>query len=764
MKKIILVLIGVSLNILNAYTQGVKGKVINHDGDVLPSVTIKVLERDTIPIMYFITGLNGEFNERVINKTYTLQFSFVGYESQFIRVTNQNKGIVDLGEIVLNVKNNILDEVQVIGNNMVEKVDRIIVYPSEIQMKHTSSSIELLQVLNLPGLFIDNILGKISISGTSGVKYKINNVSATYNQVAALRSNEILRVEYHQTPTARELDSNSGVINFILKENRFGTFASVDIMGAVTTGVVNGRVNAKTICNESEFSVGYVLNYRDFDKRFTDEESYYEFKNGEIRENILGIKNPFGYTNQSLSIGYTCHRRKNTIDIQFTNDFNRSFDDDHLRISNSISPSGYQRSYRADKKSYTPTLSAYYIHRINKDQVLEASLLGRLAYKDLDTKLIDTRDEAISDMLSRSSSETREVFLGEMYYRDSRNKYFSIEAGVRVSTSYTSNKYNDVKTLFNKSDAFPYLGVIGQRGNFSYQLLTAMLVYHLRINKESESNNVNNVSFLQLRYSSKRWSLRNITRYNTSSPSLSQLTDNYQRQNPLLVWKGNPTLESNQTLSNQTIVNMDIAKQIRWESGFEYHKVFKPIVDQYCYDDELVSILSEPRNAKYDQKVKVSSTLYCNTLFNIVSLRLGAEYYNFVTEGMNYRHTMNSFSWFLSVNAMYKGFGCLVNYYKPKSTLSGEFVQLDENNSSVAIRYKKKQFSIDFGVAYFLQDGAIYRSRSLNTVYNYDRHTIVKDNANMFYIKLSYSIFSGKSPFKVRKAININENETSIIE
>lgn len=764
MKKVILVLIGISINILEAYTQDVKGKVVNHDGDALPAVTIKVLGRDTIPILYFITDLNGVFNERIINKTYTLQFSFIGYESQFIKVTNQNKGIVDLGEIVLNVKDNILDEVQVMGNKVVEKVDRIIVYPSDIQIKHTSNSIELLQILNLPGLFIDNILGKISISGTSGVKYKINNISATYNQIAALRSNEILRVEYHQTPTVRELDSNSGVINFILKENRFGTFASFDIMGAVTTGFVNGRVNAKTIYNESELSVGYVLNYRDYNKRFTDGENYYEFKAGKVREKILGIKNPFGYKNQSINIGYLYNSGNNTIDIQFTNDFNKSYDDDDLSISNGISPSGYQRSYSADNKSYTPTLSAYYILTINKNQVFEANLLGRLAYRDFDTKLIDTKDEAITDMVLRGSSETRKVFLGEIYYRDSRNKYFSLEAGIRVGTSFISNKYNGVKTLFNKGDAFPYFGVIGQRGKFSYQILTAMLVYHLRINEGSETNNVNNVSFLQFRYSSKLWNFRNIIRYNTSSPTLSQLTDNFQRQNPLLVWKGNPTLESNQTLSNQTIVNMNIAKQIRWESALEYHKVFKPVVNQYCYDDNLVSILSEPRNAKYDQKVQVTSTLYCNALFNVISLRLGAEYYNFVTEGVNYRHSMNSFSWFLRVNAMYKGFGCFVNYCKPKNTLSGELVQLDENNSSIAIRYKKKQFSIDLGVAYFLQDGAIYRSRSLNTVYHYDRHTVIKDNANMFYIKLSYSIFSGKSPFKVRKAININENDTSIIE
>ena len=73
-------------------------------------------------------------------------------------------------------------------------------YPSAKQVEAATSSLGLLKSMMLPQLFVDPVQESISISGVSGVIYRINGVNASLQEVKALNPQQIARVtiaSYH---------------------------------------------------------------------------------------------------------------------------------------------------------------------------------------------------------------------------------------------------------------------------------------------------------------------------------------------------------------------------------------------------------------------------------------------------------------------------------------------------------------------------------------------------------------------------------------
>jgi TonB-linked SusC/RagA family outer membrane protein len=92
----------------------VTGKVSSSEGETLPGVS--VLIRNTT--QGTITNANGEFSLSVPGDDAVLVFSFIGYESQEVRVGNQSAFTIKL-----KVSENALSEVVVIGYGTVKKSD-----------------------------------------------------------------------------------------------------------------------------------------------------------------------------------------------------------------------------------------------------------------------------------------------------------------------------------------------------------------------------------------------------------------------------------------------------------------------------------------------------------------------------------------------------------------------------------------------------------------------------------------------------------------
>ena len=112
-----------------------------------------------------------------------------------------------------------LDEITIQAQSVIEKGDRKVILPTQNQLKMSSSGIDLLGKLQLPRITVDIMSGEITTSGNGEVQLRINGVRVTYTEISSLSPEDILRIEYHDTPGAR-YGNAAAVIDYITKNKK----------------------------------------------------------------------------------------------------------------------------------------------------------------------------------------------------------------------------------------------------------------------------------------------------------------------------------------------------------------------------------------------------------------------------------------------------------------------------------------------------------------------------------------------------------------
>lgn len=738
-------------NITFMWGQDVKGKIVDgKDSSELSGVTIKILKSDSVYYSGTTTNAKGEFKFKIPFKQFYLIVSHIGYYESKLFVDNQDGSAnKNLGNIIMHEATNSLDEVVVAASPIIEDLNKLVAYPTSKQLKGSVSGVDLLQNLRLTGLFVDPIQQKIEIQGTSGVIYRINGVNATYQQVAALKADEIERVEYAQTPSARELASNSGVINLILKKARTGTYLFADAVGAVSTGFINGNANIKTVFGKSELSLSYVVNWRDYSKRWSHESETYYYPTDTLILNKKGRYAPFGYLSQNINLGYTFNDVKNVLSIQFLNSTYASRDRNYIDVyREKPNPAQSFRNIYAKFDNYTPSLDLYYIRKINEQQAVEVNAVATLMNTDYTRSFVDrypTHEYVINNM---TDGHKKSVIFEGLYYHN--KKAINYNVGVKGSFSDVHNTYESEKNRLKRLNLYPYASVDGKMKDIAYSIGTGVEMMYTN-DMEKDTRYFRNLTTLSLFYKKNDvWSLRYTFRYTPSYPSLSDLNSIDQKQDSLIVIRGNPLLKPSQTINNKLTFTYAISK-VRVTTGLSASKTFDAMGDAFFYDSNISSFVSITKNQEYNRRFGADMNIYLNSIFNLFSLSVGGNWDNYKTKGEGYVHKLNDLTWYVFGAMQLKDFTVDFGYRKPSRQLFGEMLVLSENYSSVGVTYKKKAFSVKTGLYYPFSSGTKYSTERKSAIAPSIRNVYVKDNANMFYVGLSYNISWGKSLFNVKK-------------
>ena len=142
----------------------ISGVVVDEvDASPLIGATVVLEDGNARQVMGVTTDSNGRFELKDVPKgSYILQCSYVGYEP-FTMALKQLDKRMDLGEIRLKPASEVLDEVVVEGEQVIQKIDRQLVMPTEAQKKASTNGVALLQHLQLPNLRINAIeIGRAS--------------------------------------------------------------------------------------------------------------------------------------------------------------------------------------------------------------------------------------------------------------------------------------------------------------------------------------------------------------------------------------------------------------------------------------------------------------------------------------------------------------------------------------------------------------------------------------------------------------------------
>ena len=144
-KYILLFLMAWVIPMNSAYAQQTvtaSGSVMDEKGEVLIGVSVSVKE---VPSMGTITDIDGRFRIAGIKNGNTLLISYVGYDTQEIRMTKSNERM----RVVLTESSNVMDEVVITASGKVQK---------KINVTGAITGVEV-ATLKTPATSVSNMLG-----------------------------------------------------------------------------------------------------------------------------------------------------------------------------------------------------------------------------------------------------------------------------------------------------------------------------------------------------------------------------------------------------------------------------------------------------------------------------------------------------------------------------------------------------------------------------------------------------------------------------
>ena len=533
MKKILLFFVLTSTSLL--YSQNseviVTGTVTDSETNIpLEYATISVFNVNSEDaINGVITDSNGEFSIELSKGNYDFKVEFISFKIKYYRNITVNNPL-SLGTIELSIDENILDEIEVIGEKTeIEiKLDKTVYnIGKDLTLKGSSVS-DVLD--NLPSIEVD-IEGNVSLRGNESVRILINGkpsglVGISSNEaLKQFPSESVEKVEVITSPSARyNAEGTAGIINIILRRSKLTGFnGSLSLnSGYPERYGVSANLNYRTKKLNFFNNIGY--NTRTSEGSFINETEYYTNQaiNNFLNENgVRGSERNSNYLNTGIEyfisdktsvVGSYVFRKSDGF-TNNTNNVNQNF--------NSIS----KFSERLEKESEIDDTNEFSInltHDFNKEgHVLTMDYQKEKSSENENGFISNSQLKPILTKYLSEKVNTDEIQESELFKIDyvlPIKKDGQFELGFR-----RSNQHQDIDYLAKNEDL---------NGNFINDLnLSNTLLYNEKVNAfyMQYGNKKNKFSYLLgLRYEESKTAVKqlanntnNVKNYNDFFPTLN---------------------------------------------------------------------------------------------------------------------------------------------------------------------------------------------------------------------------------------------------
>ena len=544
MKKIFLFL----TLLFSAYTNSqennltISGKIIDSDFNTpLEYATISIYDSKKQNLINGVISDNsGFFSIELTKGLYDLKIEYISFETKTLeKIDVQNS--IDLGIISLSINENLLDEIEVIGEKTeIEiKLDKTVYnIGKDLTLKGSSVS-DVLD--NLPSLEVD-IDGNVSLRGNQSVRILINGkpsglVGISSNDaLKQFPSESVEKVEVITSPSARyNAEGTAGIINIVLRKNKLAGLngsASLNLGDPRRVGIsTNLNFRTKKISlfgNIGDNSTKYINGFKNETEYFTGrEKNNFLYENGERNsernsnyynggiEYFFNEKTSFvaSFVNNS-SDGLT--NTSNLIDQTFDNINSLS---ERLEDENEIDENkefSFNFSKKFNDKGHELTID----YQKEKSFEIESSSI-------LNSKLKPIYERYLSEKITTDENQNSELYKIDYVLPIGEEGQF--EAGFR-----RSNQHQKIDYLVEKEDNL---------GNYiSDNNLSNTLLYNEKVNAyyTQYGNKKNNFSFLLgLRFEE---SITNVTQVVNGDNTKKKYNDLFPTLNLALELKEDETI------------------------------------------------------------------------------------------------------------------------------------------------------------------------------------------------------------------------------
>ena len=544
MKKIFLFLTLLFSAYINSQENNltISGKIIDSDFNTpLEYATISIYDSKKQNLINGVISDNsGFFSIELTKGLYDLKIEYISFETKTLeKIDVQNS--IDLGIISLSINENLLDEIEVIGEKTeIEiKLDKTVYnIGKDLTLKGSSVS-DVLD--NLPSLEVD-IDGNVSLRGNQSVRILINGkpsglVGISSNDaLKQFPSESVEKVEVITSPSARyNAEGTAGIINIVLRKNKLAGLngsASLNLGDPRRVGIsTNLNFRTKKISlfgNIGDNSTKYINGFKNETEYFTArEKNNFLYENGERNsernsnyynggiEYFFNEKTSFvaSFVNNS-SDGLT--NTSNLIDQTFDNINSLS---ERLEDENEIDENkefSFNFSKKFNDKGHELTID----YQKEKSFEIESSSI-------LNSKLKPIYERYLSEKIITNENQNSELYKVDYVLPIGEEGQF--EAGFR-----RSNQHQKIDYLVEKEDNL---------GNYiSDNNLSNTLLYNEKVNAyyTQYGNKKNNFSFLLgLRFEE---SITNVTQVVNGDNTKKKYNDLFPTLNLALEFKEDETI------------------------------------------------------------------------------------------------------------------------------------------------------------------------------------------------------------------------------
>lgn len=750
-----------SLSALNART--IQGIVLSSsDSTAIVGANCRLMSADKL-IAATTTDNNGAFSvETDVKSALNLEISMTGYSSTDIIIEPGGKNL-NIGTIYLD-EGVALDEVTVTGNATINSKGRTIIYPSSTDVRASATTLSLFQKLPMAGLQANPINRNITVDGGTPV-ILINGVPSSIDDVNALQPKDIERIEYSRFTPARYADSGkSGLINITLKRRNDGGQVYVWGRSAVNTAFVDGNIRSSYHQGESQFTLQYRPSWRNYQDVYDNTtESYIgdDFR-VDLEEHD---RNPFNYHYHQLQLKYDYSPSAKTLLSATFSAMPMSNASRSIARTIDSELGNYDNRNRSTSKDFTPSLDLFLRQDFNKNNSLEAQVVGTLSSSDYRRDNNYIFSDGSEDSYIMNVDSRRRSLISEVSYIHTFSEKTSLSAGVQNTVSRSTNKYlsSDYKPILSENNNYIYAR-LGQRiGKLYVALATGAKLFWIK-NDLNKRNFIRNLSSAQVSWNiNNSWSLQGAFRYSPGIPSLTALTDYPQQTTPYLVSNGNPDLKVSENFRYTIGADYTYGKfQASLQSAYSDTK--NSVISDITYQGKGI-FLSQSVNARYRRVFQNDLSFRLSDIHGFgANLYLSLTHYR--TAGQNWSHKLTSFDG--RITLWWSKGPVTIAYWRklPGKYLSGHYVGKDENGDALQFEWQPdKHWTLSASWMYmFDKKGTRYPGWNYSSVNPSYRERYIENNGNMIVVGISYSADFGSIFRTGRRNLNNSDNGSSLLK
>ncbi len=526
----------------------IQGHLIDEKKQDLIAATIRCYINDTLLVIGGVTNSKGEFELKLpcTEQKYKLLISYLGYKETTLVLNPTKEILIRLGEIMMDKTVVQIQEVTVLAQNRINTEDKIMVFPTREQLRHSYDGYSALRMLMIPGLEADPRSATISYHRES-VLLCIDGREATREEVQNLNPKDIKRVDFYSQGRP-DYPEASTILDYILKERDYLGTIALNARHQLNKPTGSGRGTAQYFEGKSEWAVSVSDSYthfRNHDEGYT--ETLYHFPNETIVRTDDELPSLDNNNNLKTYLNYIYKDKLQTFYSSLRMNRSMSENDNWNRQQyNNTSAVLVKQEYKHSVR-LNPALQLRYNRTLPKRQGLRLELYGSYGNNDYNRWYEQCTDEVV--MSSYANATAEDSWYGKLNCNYSKS--FKNKSSVNLTLNQNFTHTNNLNTKEGKnSEIFLNKGNTSFYATYNYRIkkkfnLQASIAEHLSYTT-TNGNHVFSSFFipsLKLSYLHKGHSLKLTGTVRSTETSISNRTNYEYRRNEYEMFVGNPELK-----------------------------------------------------------------------------------------------------------------------------------------------------------------------------------------------------------------------------